>query len=143
LKQQIETAIKNQLSNTWQHTLQGLGTDNIQDTWRITRNLTNDTSNIPTLKCNNRSAITNQEKVNLFADIQQDIVTTNPDDDPNFCKVTEITVRNVLSQTPLPSVRKTNHQEIGWIIRHLKPRKAAGPDDIQNVILKKFAHDDH
>jgi hypothetical protein len=136
LKQQIETAINNHLSNIWQHTLQGLGTDNIQDTWRITRTLTNDTNNIPPLKLNNRSAITNQEKVKLFPDTLQDIFTTNADGDPNFSEVTEITARSFLSQTPLSSVRKTNNQEIGWIIRHLKARKAAGPNDIQNVVLK-------
>jgi hypothetical protein len=96
----------NQLSNTWQHALQGLGTDNIQDTWRMTRNLTNDTNNIPPLKLNNRSAITNQEKVNLFADTLQNIFTTNPDGDAKFSKVTQITVRSFLSQTPLPSLEK-------------------------------------
>jgi hypothetical protein len=30
----------------------------------------------------------------------------------------------------------TNHSEIAWIVRHLKPRKAAGPDDIQDIILQ-------
>jgi hypothetical protein len=104
----------------------------------MTRNFTNDTNNIPPLKLNNRSAITNQEKVDLFADTLQDIFTTNPDGDANFSKVTQITVRSFQSQTPLPSLRRTNHQEIGWIIRHLKPRKAAGPDDIQNVVLKNL-----
>jgi hypothetical protein len=62
--------------------------------------------------------------------------TTTPDVDPNFSKDTENTVRNFLDQHPSPSVRKTNHHEIGWIIRHLKFRKAAGPDGIQNIVLK-------
>jgi hypothetical protein len=33
-------------------------------------------------------------------------------------------------------VRTTNHSEIAWIVRHFKPRKAAGPDGIQNIILQ-------
>jgi hypothetical protein len=33
-------------------------------------------------------------------------------------------------------VRATNFSEIAWIVRHLKPRKAAGPDGIQNIILQ-------
>jgi hypothetical protein len=33
-------------------------------------------------------------------------------------------------------VRKINHQEIGWIILLLKSRIAAGPDGIQNIVLK-------
>jgi hypothetical protein len=31
-------------------------------------------------------------------------------------------------------VRATNLSEFAWIVRHLKPRKAAGPDGIQNII---------
>jgi hypothetical protein len=31
-------------------------------------------------------------------------------------------------------MRATNRSEIAWIVRHLKPRKAAGPDRIQNII---------
>jgi hypothetical protein len=31
-------------------------------------------------------------------------------------------------------VRATNLFEIAWIVRHLKPRKAAVPDGIQNII---------
>jgi hypothetical protein len=33
-------------------------------------------------------------------------------------------------------VRATNHSEIAWIVCHLKPCKAAGPDGIQNIILQ-------
>jgi hypothetical protein len=33
-------------------------------------------------------------------------------------------------------MRPTNHSEIAWLIRHLKPRKATGPDGIQNIILQ-------
>jgi hypothetical protein len=37
LKEQIDSAIKEQLSNTWQKTLQGLDINNMKDTWRITK----------------------------------------------------------------------------------------------------------
>jgi hypothetical protein len=33
-------------------------------------------------------------------------------------------------------VRPRIHSEIAWIVRQLIPRKAAGPDGIQNIILK-------
>jgi hypothetical protein len=108
----------------------------MQDTWRITKHLTNDNSNIPPLKLNDKSAVTQQEKVNFFADTLQEIFTTNLDRNPEFSKATEHTVMNFLNQSPTPSVRKTNHHEIGWLIRHLKSRKAAGPDGIQNIVLK-------
>jgi hypothetical protein len=99
----------------------------MQDTWRITKHLTNDNSNISPLKLNDKSAVTQQEKVNLFADTLQQIFTTNPDRNPEFSQATEHTFMNFLNQSPTPSVRKINHHEIGWLIRHLKSRKAAGP----------------
>jgi hypothetical protein len=36
-KEQIDSAIKEQVSNTWQKTLQGLDVKNTSDTWRITK----------------------------------------------------------------------------------------------------------
>jgi hypothetical protein len=106
--------------------LQGLDTSNIQDTWRITKNLTNSSSNIPPLKLNDKTAITQQEKVNLFADTLQETFMTNPDINPNFSEASEDAVTNFLNQPFTTSVRKTNPLEICWLIRRLKPLKAAG-----------------
>jgi hypothetical protein len=39
-----------------------------------------------------------RKSVILFADILQDIFTTNPDVNPNFSKATENTVRNFQNQ---------------------------------------------
>jgi hypothetical protein len=47
LKEQIDSAIKEQVSNTWQKTLQALDTNNMRDTWRITKSLTKDNHTIP------------------------------------------------------------------------------------------------
>jgi hypothetical protein len=115
-----------------------LDTSNIKDTWRITKHLTHDYSNIPPLKLNNKSAITQQEKVNVFADTLQDLFTTNPDRNPEFSKTTEHAVIYFINQSPTPLVRKTISHEIGWLIRHLKSRKAAGPDGIKNIVLKNL-----
>jgi hypothetical protein len=41
LKDQIYSAIKAQISKNWQKTLQGLDTNNMRDTRRITKSLTN------------------------------------------------------------------------------------------------------
>ncbi|KDR16525.1 hypothetical protein L798_09961 [Zootermopsis nevadensis] len=94
LKHQIDAAIKNQLNDTWQHTLQGLDTSNNGDIWRITKSLTNSTTYIPPLKFNGRSPVTHDEKVTLFADTLQDIFTTDTDLDPDFTQQTEHTVRD-------------------------------------------------
>lgn len=97
LKQQIDSAIKNQLSNTWQRTLQGpdpiipmMHGESEKKTW-------NSTNIIRHLKLNDRSAVAREEKVNLFADTLQDFFTTNPEVDSNFSKLNiKNTVRNFL-----------------------------------------------
>jgi hypothetical protein len=136
LKQEIDSAIKDQISNTWQQTLQRLNTTSMKDTWRITKSLTNTSHQVPPLKHNGNIAITNQEKVNMFADTLEEVFTANPDVDTNFTVSTEQVVTTFLKQPLQVSIRPTNHSEIEWIIRHLKSRKAAGPDGIQNIILK-------
>jgi hypothetical protein len=72
----------------------------------------------------------------MFADTLEEIFKTNPDFDTNFTVSTEQVVTEFQKQPPQTSVRPTNHSEIEWIIRHLKPRKASGPDGIQNIVLK-------
>jgi hypothetical protein len=128
LKEQIDSAIKEQLSSTWQKTLQSLNTNNIKDTWRIIKSLTNDNPNIPPLTINGKTAYTTQEKLNAFGDTLDHIFTTNPDVDNSFTVQTEQTVNDFLKQPMKDRVRPTNHSEISWIVRHLKPRKASGPD---------------
>jgi hypothetical protein len=66
LKEQIDSTIKEQLSDTWQRTLRGLVTNNMKDTWRITKNLIKSNPNIPPLTINRKTATTTQEKLNLF-----------------------------------------------------------------------------
>jgi hypothetical protein len=83
MKQKIDSAIKDQISNTWQQTLQGLDTTNTKDTWRITKSLTNTGNKIPPLKHNGNVPITNQDKVNIFADTLGEIFQTNPYVDTN------------------------------------------------------------
>jgi hypothetical protein len=136
LKEQIDTAIKEQLSNTWQKTLQGLDTKNMTDTWRITKHFTNDHPTIPPLNINSKVAVTTQEKLKAFADTLELIFTTNPESDHSFTVSTEQAVNEFLKQPVTDRVRDTNHSEISWLVRHLKPRKAAGPDEIQNIILQ-------
>jgi hypothetical protein len=57
-----------QLSNMWQKTLQGLDTNNMRDTWRISKSLTNTNPNIRPVTVNRKTATTIQEKLNVFAD---------------------------------------------------------------------------
>jgi hypothetical protein len=72
----------------------------------------------------------------MFADTLEEIFKTNPGVDTNFTFSSVQVVTEFQKQPPQASVRPTNHSEIEWIIRRLKPRKASGPDGIQNIVLK-------
>jgi hypothetical protein len=97
LKEQIDSAIREQLPNTWQKTLQGLDTSNEKDTWRITKSLTNTNPNIPPLTVNGKTA-TIQEKLNAFADTLEQIFTTHSDVDSTFTVSTDQVVNYFLKQ---------------------------------------------
>jgi hypothetical protein len=43
-------------------------------------------------------------------------------------------VKDFFTQPLTDQLRLTNHFEIGWLVRHLKPRSAPGPDGIQNSL---------
>jgi hypothetical protein len=91
---------------------------------------------IPPLKHNGKIAITNQEKVNMFADTSEEIFATNPDVDANLIVSTEQVITEFLKQPLQASARPTSHSEIEWIICHLKPCKAPSLDGLENIILK-------
>jgi hypothetical protein len=53
-----------------------------------------------------------------------------------FTAHTEQLVKDFLTQPFTDRLRPTNHFEIGWLVRHLKPKSAPGLDGIQNIILE-------
>jgi hypothetical protein len=65
VKEQIDSAIKEQLSNTWQKTLQNLDTNNMKDTWRISKRLTNTNPNISPLIIKGKTAYTTPTRLYL------------------------------------------------------------------------------
>jgi hypothetical protein len=91
------------------------------DTWRITKRLIRDSLNIPPLTYNGSTAITAPEKLKVFADSLQQIFTTNPDKNRPFTVLNEQLVKDFLTQPLTDRLRLTNHSEIGWLVRHLKP----------------------
>jgi hypothetical protein len=108
----------------------------MKDTWRITKCLTNANPNIPQLTIIGKTAYTTQEKLNAFGDTLGHIFTTNPGAENSFTVRTEQIVNDFVKRPMTDLVRPTNHSEIFWTVRHLKPRKASGPDGIQNIILQ-------
>jgi hypothetical protein len=79
LKEQIHSAIKDQLTDTWQRTLQGLDSNSMNDTWRITKNVNKSNHNMPSLNINGKTATATREKLNLFGDILEHVFNTTTD----------------------------------------------------------------
>jgi hypothetical protein len=86
----------------------------------------------PPLIVNGKTTNTIQDKLKVFADSLEHIFSTNPVADQPFTENTEQAVNDFLTQPLTERLRPTNHSEIAWLTRHLKPRKAPGPDGIQN-----------
>jgi hypothetical protein len=108
LKAQIDSAIKEQVSNTWQKTLQGLDNNNMKDTSRITKCLTKDNHTIPPLTIYGKTANTAKEKLKAFADTLEHIFTTNPDVDHSFTVSTVSWFQQrALHNTCAPKVRRS------------------------------------
>jgi hypothetical protein len=61
LKEHTDLAIKEQLLNTWQKTLRSLEANNMKDTWRMAKSLTNANPNIPSHTINGETAATTQK----------------------------------------------------------------------------------
>jgi hypothetical protein len=77
LKEQIYSAIKEQLLNTWQKTLQSLdAANNTKETWRIIENLTNANHNIQPLIISGKTAYATQEKLKAFTYTPEHIPNT-------------------------------------------------------------------
>jgi hypothetical protein len=112
-------------------TLQWLETNNMKVMWRETKSLTG-----TPLTINGKTATTIQEKLNAFADALEETFTACSDIDHAFTVSSEQIANDFLKQPLANRVRATNHSEIAWIIRNLKPRKTSGSDGVQNIILQ-------
>jgi hypothetical protein len=82
-----------------------------------------------------------QEKVDVSADTMKQVFTTNSDADRTFTVSTEQVVSGSLEQPMTDRMRAISPSEIAWMVRHPKPREAAGPDWIYllRVVLKFIA----
>jgi hypothetical protein len=128
LKEQIDFAIKQQVSDSWSQSLQALDT---------TKALNQGTSeHPPPLTYNGFTAITIPDKLKAFSDSLQKALTANPDNNKHFTLQIEQLVQNFLDKPFSGRVRPTNPSEVAWLIRHTRPRSAPGPEGIQNIVLQ-------
>jgi hypothetical protein len=105
-------------------------------TWMIDESLTNTNPIIALPTFNGKTAATIQENLNSFADNLEQIFTTNSEVGRDFTVSTEQVVNDFLEQPLTDRMRATNHSEVAWLVRHLKPRKAAGPGGIQSIMFQ-------
>lgn len=138
LKFRIHLAIQEHVTGTWDHTLSGLDTRNMSEVWNITKKITKQQPRYPPLQTNNGQAITAREKNIAFANELKNTFSPNEIQNNEFTAETEELVYNYLNIEPRTKIRKTNEHELRWQIKHLKDKKAPGPDGIQNIILKEL-----
>ena len=108
--------------------------------WTETRRLTRTTALIPPLKNAGITVCSDEDKAELFCETLENTFRPNTDpSDPIFTQEAEDTVNSHLNSPPRSKIRKTNIHEVKWLIAHSKPRKAPGPDTIQNIVLKQLS----
>ena len=139
LRHRIKVALREHISDTWDSVVANLDTRSMKQTWDITKRIMHKKVELPPLTAPNGQAETPGEKAEVFANhLQQTFSPKVEDINAHFIRETEQVVTAFLHTQPIESIRRTVPAEVAWQIRHLKPRKAPGPDGIQNLVLQKL-----
>ena len=136
LKFQIRLAIQEYLAENWNTKLSVYDTRYMNEIWKLTKRVTHVKAKISPLETEIGLATSAEEKAIVFADTLQSTFTPNITLNEAFTRETEEIVRNFLNTPPTTEIKKTNIHELRWQIKHLKDRKAPGPDGIQNIVIK-------
>ena len=137
LRIQIRREMQEHVSNTWDNVLENLDTTNMRKTWNITKKILHQRTELPPIITQNGPIETPEDKAEVFANHLHKTFKPNRDNiDNQFTENTRMLVKTFMRTHPLKIIRKTITAEVNWQIRHLKGRKAPGPDGIQNIVLQ-------
>jgi hypothetical protein len=147
LTQDLNRDIKNKIitynNNQWETLLKNASTKN-NSLWKLTRARTKKRSEIPPLtNINNVEAITNKQKAESFAEYFQSIHNYNNDNDTQQVRIENeidrLTKQPTTTDPEYIKKTQTNPHEIGTILHKLKNNKAAGDDQIDNLLIKNIS----
>lgn len=136
----IKKAIKEHNNKTWDKKLEKLTVKN-NTLWQTAKSFTKKSNtSIPTLHSKQGLVFSNIEKANTLADHFETVhhITEDMGDEETEEKASN--AYEILFQTPtdVNEITLTSPREIAKAIQKTKPRKAPGPDGIQNIALKNL-----
>lgn len=140
LTKEVREEVKNLFNNDWEQRLENMDTEH-ENLWKMSKALRGkkQTTKIPHLKTGNKTAITDQEKADLFADIIEEQFTTNPDNgNQEFNHNVDEIGRTTAIEEGDEEIDEITKEEIQGIIKYLKDKKAPGIDEISNKTLKNL-----
>lgn len=140
LKSLIAIEVQKWKDNKHDKKVMELNTDD-HSAWRVTRALTRPRFIIPPLMSGNIYACAPEDKARILADTLQNSFTPNPLDPQHAAHATACTsiVEHFISNYVEESTPKLySTRQIVLIIHKLKNKKAPGPDEITNEVLKQL-----
>lgn len=136
----INAKIRNYNNDIWDNKLKNL-TVKDKSIWKIAKSLTkNMDTMIPTLNGPNGPVFTDNEKANVLAENFERVhhLTENFGDDDTENVVNHTYTEIKSEPIDINDVELTSPKEVLEAINKTKPRKAPGPDGIQNILLKNL-----
>lgn len=138
LSLEIAQDIKEHKNNEWRKVLAKLTTSD-GSIWKVLKSMKNPQNTIAPLKtAQNQMHFDAKEKANLLASNFAAISRNSPNFTPQQHKIeTRVTSFIELAKSNTSSLFITA-KELNKIIKNLPPKKAPGPDGIQNIVIKNF-----
>lgn len=142
LNRQVKREINTHKNEKWTNLLESLSPKD-NTLWRLTKAFKRAHNPIPALVTNNGTALTDLEKADTLADAFEDVHRIDEQDNTQeqqdiinfvdeFIGADHLPGRNILTKII------TSPREIRNIIKYLPRRKAPGPDNIDNTLVKSL-----
>lgn len=139
----LTTLVKNEIYNyknsIWNTTLENTSTQD-NSLYHITKSLKcrKENNQFPPIHGENGLKFTDDEKCETFADSLEKQFCENETIDWEFEEIVEDSVAQILQSPTHSPALYTSSQEIMRIIKNLSSKKAPGPDNIKNAVIKKL-----
>lgn len=135
----INNKIKEHRNAKWRKTLESINV-NDNSMWKIVRKFKKRFSQLPRLRHNNQTYSTDEKKGSAFCESFKVNFVNNRNNNRTQDEITNIVAEISLINTQnVPSKFLTSPKEVIDIIRKTLSKRAPGPDDIHNKLIKKLS----